>query len=71
MQKRKDDLVNELIRQVAQKCAVCKAGRARMVCSKKACHNKQVRANLKKIEQINKEETLCQNKIQDINRSRA
>lgn len=49
---KRDDLLNELKIQIAQKCMVCKYGRATMKCPKKTCHNKQVRANLKKIEQL-------------------
>ena len=52
---KKESELNELTRQIAQKCMVCKYGRAKMKCTQKSCHNKQVRENLKKIEQINKE----------------
>ena len=43
--------LNELIRKVAQVCATCRVGRARMACHKK-CHNARVRKWLKQIEQI-------------------
>lgn len=52
---KRNDLVNELTRQIAEKCMVCKYGRARMRCPKKTCHHKRVRDNLKKIEKLNKE----------------
>lgn len=51
----KDDLLNELIRQVAQACMVCRYGKANMKCIRKSCYKKQVRDNLKKIEKLNKE----------------
>ena len=57
MQTKRSDELNELTRQVAERCAVCRYGRPRMRCPKKVCHNKQVRENLKKIDQIQKEAT--------------
>ena len=50
MQTKEDE--NELIRLIAQQCARCKAGRARMVCTKKSCHNRKVREWLKLLDKL-------------------
>lgn len=47
--------LNELKRQIAQACMVCRYGRANMECTRKSCYKKQVRVNLKKIDELNKE----------------
>ena len=43
---------NELTRKVVQACAGCKHGKARLVCHRKNCHNKQVRGWLKKLKTL-------------------
>ena len=55
--------LNELVRKVIQACAVCRHGRATMVCRRNLsqCHNSKVRKWLKQIEQIQKQkEAKCE-----------
>ena len=50
--------LNELIRNVIQACAVCRHGRAMMVCRRNIgqCHNAKVRKWLKQIQEIQNEQ---------------